>query len=93
MLNLIKEQDSDNLIDKIYLYKKDLTEPKYDFLIKKSENAGIKHLNVSKAFIKRSDTMDDIYNSIDDYNPTRKRKVLIVFDMFANIMTNKNFTP
>ena len=28
LLNLIKEQDSDNLIDKIYLCTKDLNEPK-----------------------------------------------------------------
>ena len=34
LLHLIKEQDSDNLIDKIYLYAKDLNEPKYQLLIK-----------------------------------------------------------
>ena len=36
LLNLIKEQDSDNFIDKIYLHAKDLIEPKYQFLIKKT---------------------------------------------------------
>ena len=41
-INLIKEQD-DN--DKIYLYAKDLIEPKYQFLIKRYENAGIRQLN------------------------------------------------
>ena len=45
LLNLIKEQDD---IDKIYLYAKDLSEPKYEFLIKKCEDAGIKHLNDPK---------------------------------------------
>ena len=36
--------------------------------------------------------MDDVYNSIDDYNPNRKKKKLIVFDdMIADIMTNKRF--
>ena len=36
--------------------------------------------------------MDDVYNNIDDYNPKRKRKILVVFDdMIADIMTNKNF--
>ena len=36
--------------------------------------------------------MDDVYDNIDDYNPKRKRKVLIVFDdMIADIMTNKRF--
>ena len=41
LLNLIKEQDSDlfTAIEKIYLYAKDLTEPKYQLLIKKRENA------------------------------------------------------
>ena len=33
LLNLIKEQDSDNLIDNIYLCTKNLSEPKYHFLI------------------------------------------------------------
>ena len=37
-------------------------------------------------------TMDDVYNNIDDYNRQRKRKILIVFDdMIADIMTNKKF--
>ena len=40
LLNLIKEQDSDNLIHKIYLYAKDLGEPKYQFLIKNREDVG-----------------------------------------------------
>ena len=36
--------------------------------------------------------MDDVYNNIDDYNPSRKRKILIVFDdMMTDIMTNKKF--
>ena len=34
LLNLITEQDSDELIDKIYFHAKDLNEPKYQFLIK-----------------------------------------------------------
>ena len=89
LLNLINEQRD---IDKIYLYAKDLSEPKYEYLIKNRENAGIKHLNDSKAFIECSNTMDDVYENIDDYNPTRKRKILIIFDdMIADIMTNKNF--
>ena len=36
--------------------------------------------------------MDSIYENIDDYNPSRKRKILIVFDdMIAHIMANKTF--
>ena len=71
---------------------KDLNEPKYQFLIKKRENVGIEHLNNCKAFIEHSNTMDNIYNNIDDYDPSRKRRILIVFDdMIADTMTNKKF--
>ena len=89
LLNLINEQKD---IDKIYLHAKHLSESKYEYLIKNQENAGIKHLNDSKAFIECSNAMDDIYENINDCNPNRKRKTLIVFDdMIADIMTNKKF--
>ena len=89
LLNLIKEQDD---IDKIYLYAKDLSKPKYEFLIKRHENAGAKHFNDPNAFIEWSSTMDDVYENIDEYNLTRKRKILIVFDvMIADTVTNKKF--
>ena len=89
LINLINEQ---NDIDKIYLYARDLSELKYKILIKKREDARIKHLNDSNAFIECSNTMDDIYENIHDYNSSRKRKILIVFDdMIADIMTNKKF--
>ena len=92
LINLINEQDKHEFIDKIYLYARDLNEPKYQFLIKKREDAGIKHVNNPNAFIECSNTMDDVYENINDYNPIRKRKKLIVFDdMIADIMTNKKF--
>ena len=79
-----------NDIEKIYLYVRDLSKPKYEYSIKK--RAGIKHLNNPNAFIECSNAIDDVYENIDDYNPTRKRKKLIVFDdMIADIMTNKKF--
>ena len=90
LLNLIKQDD----IDKIYLYAKDLSEPKYELLIKKHKDAGIKHFNDPNTFIECSNTMNDvnILMIIDDYNPNRKRKILIVFDdMIADVMTNKKF--
>ena len=52
------------------MYAKDLSEANYEFLIKKREDAGIKHLNDSKVFTECSNTMDDIYENIDDYNLT-----------------------
>ena len=67
--------------DKIYLYAKDLSEPKYEHLINNRENAGIKHLNDSKAFIECSNAMDDIYKNINNYNPNRKIEILIVLVM------------
>ena len=88
LLNLISQQDS---IDKIYLYAKDLSEPKYEFLTKKLENVGIKYLNDSNAFIECSNTMDDVYENIDDYNPNRKG--LIAFDdMVADIILYLNIS-
>ena len=48
------------------LYAKDLSVPKYEFLIKKRKNVGIKHLNDSKAFIECSNTMDNVNEDIDD---------------------------
>ena len=91
LLNLI-QQGNGNFIDKIYLYAKDLDEAKYQFLTKKRENAGRKKLNDTSEFIEYSNTMDDVYNNIDDYNLKRKRKFLVVFDdMIADIMTNKKF--
>ena len=72
LIKLINEQ---NYIDKINLYARDLSEPKYEYLIKKREDAGIKHLNNPNAFIKCSNTMDDVYENINDYNPIRKGKI------------------
>ena len=89
LINLINEKKD---INKIYLYAKDLSEFKYQLLIERRKNTVIKHFNDPNAFVKCSNTMDDVYENIDDYNPSRKRKKLIVFDdMIADIMTNKRF--
>ena len=78
-------------IDKIYLYAKDLSEPKYEYLINKREQAGIKNLNDPKAFIEYSNDMDNVLADINNYNKNRDKKVLIVFDeMIADVEYNKN---
>ena len=60
------------------------------FLFEKRKDAGIKHLNDPNAFIECFNTMDDIYENINDYSPSKK--ILIVFDyIIADIMTNKKF--
>ena len=86
---LINEQDD---TDKICLYAKDLSESKYELFIKNCKNVGNKYLNDSSAFIECSYSKDDVYENIDHYNPSKKRKILIVFhDMITEIMTNKKF--
>ena len=74
LLDLIKDQDN---IDKVYLYAKELNEPKYEFLIKKREDGGIKYCNDPNSFIECLNRMNDVYQNIDDYNPSRKRKILL----------------
>ena len=66
LLNLIKEQDYHDVIDKIYFYAKDLSEPEYEYLIKKREDAGIKNVNNSNPFIVCSNTRDNVYEDIDN---------------------------
>ena len=76
-------------IDKIYLYAKDIDEKKYQFLINKREQAGLKNL---KAFIEYSNDMSDALDDIKNYNKNRDKKVLIVFDdMISDIEYNKDF--
>ena len=88
LLHLINNLDP---IDKIYLYAKDLSEPKHEYLINKREQAGIKNLNDSHAFIEYSNDMDNVLDDIN-INKNRDKKVLIVFDdMIADIEYNKNF--
>ena len=63
LLNLINEQKD---IDKIYLYAKDLSEPKYEFLIRKHEDVEIKYCNDPNVFTECSNRMDDVYQNVDD---------------------------
>ena len=49
--HLIEKLNDANPIDKIYLYAKDLSEPKYKFLINNTEKARIKNYNDPNAFI------------------------------------------
>ena len=43
-------------------------------MIKKGEDVGIKHVNNPNAFIECSNTMDDVYQNIHDYNSSRRKK-------------------
>ena len=87
LLNLINNQPD---IDKIYLYAKNPSEPKYQFLINKRESLGLKYFNDPKAFTENSNDVDDVYKNINHYNPNKENKVLIVFDdMIADMINYK----
>ena len=88
--NLINHESD---TEKIYLHPKNPREAKYQLLTHKRERTGIKYLNDSKVFIEISDDMDDIYKNIEEYNPNKKRKILIVFDdKIADILSNLSST-
>ena len=88
LLHLI---DKFHPIDKIYLYAKDTDEDKYQYLIHKREQAGIKNLNDPHAFIEYSSDINDVLEDINSYNKKRDKKVLIIFDMITDIMRSEIF--
>ena len=66
----------------------------YQLLINGGEKVGVKSLKNPKAFIDYSQTVDDLYENLEDDNSTRKRRVLIVFDdMIVNLKSNKKLSP
>ena len=65
LLHLIQKLNDTNPIDKIYLYAKDLSEPKYEFLVNNREKAEIKNYNDPNAFTECSNTMDDDFSNTD----------------------------
>ena len=88
LLHLIKNQQLN--IDKICLYIKDSFESKYQLLINGGEKREIKKLKHPKAFVDYSQKIDEVYKNLEDYNQTKKRRVLIVFDdMIADVECNK----
>ena len=63
-------------------------------LINRRGKLGITALKNPKVFIDYSQTVDDVHENLEDYNPTKKRRVLIVSnDMIADIESNKNLSP
>ena len=72
------------------MYAKDPYEAKYQFLISKRERVGTNRLNDSKALIEYFNDMYKVYKNIDNYNPDKENKILIVFDdMIADMIKNK----
>ena len=91
LLNLINNEPN---TDKIYLYAKDPYEAKYQYLINKREKVGLDHFDDPKAFMEYSNDIQDVYKNIENYNPGKNRKVLIVLDdMIADMINNKKLNP
>ena len=90
---LLNFKENQRDIDKIYLYAKDAYESKYQYLINKREGIDINHFkdpNFKRSFIEYSKDMQDVYRNIDECNPDKENKILIVFDdMIADMIHNK----
>ena len=87
-MSLIKDQRPD--VDKVRFYVKDQFESKYQLLINRREKVGVKHERIPKALVNYCQTINDVHEILEHYNPTKKRKALIVFDaMIADMKANK----
>ena len=63
-------------------------------LINEREKVGIKELKNPKAFTDYSQTIDNVYENLEDFNPTKTRRVLLVFDnIIADMESNKKLSP
>ena len=81
-------------VDNIYLYAEDIYEGKYQLLINKRESSDLKHLNGSNSVIEYSNDTNDIHKNIEEQNPNKKHKILIVYgviiiDMLSNLTVTK----
>ena len=75
------------------MYLKDPSESKYQLLINGKEKVGIENLKSPKACIGCSQTIDDVYENLEGYNPTKKRRVLLVFDdMVVDTESNRKLS-
>ena len=89
--NLINEEPD---TDKIYLYAKSPYEAKQQYLVNKRKSTALKQFNDFKVFIEYSNYMYDIYKNVEEYNPNKRRKILIVFDdVIADMLSNKKCKP
>ena len=80
--------------DKIYSYAKDPYETKYQYLINKREKVGLNQFNDPNTSMEYSNDMQDVYKNIEDSNPIKKRKILIVFDdKIADMINNNKLNP
>ena len=62
-------------------------------LINKRVVVGLKHCNDSEAFIECQYDVDDVYKNIKEYNRNKERKILVVFDMIDDMLSNRKYNP
>ena len=74
------------------MYAKDPYKAKYQYLNNKKGGVGIGHFNDPKAFIEYSNDMNDVYKSINYYNPDKKQIIIIFDDMIANMVNSKKLS-
>ena len=84
LFNLIKHQRRD--IDKIYSYVNIHSNQRTNCLLMEEKKVGIKTLKNPKAFISYSQKVDDVYENLEDYSPTKKRIVLRRQEIYSLII-------
>ena len=90
MLNPVKQKSNNNysIIENIYLQVKDPNEARNQCLIKNMKK--LVSEKDQKSFIEYSNNMQDVLKNIEEYEPVRKLKVLIIFeDMIADMICYK----
>ena len=61
-----------------------------NFLNNEQKITSLTHFSNSKDFIEYLNVMDYIYKKIEECNPNKKHKILIIFkDMIAEMLSNK----
>ena len=66
---------------------------KNQLLINRHEGKDLKYLKYLKAFIEYSNGMDNIYRNMEEYTPDKERKILLVFNMIADMLSNRKLHP
>ena len=90
--NLIKHKDYDDydVIDKIYLYIEDSNESKYQYVIENVKTLAFISIKIHKLSLNNQ----NLSITIDEYNPNKIQKILIMFDdIIADIISNKRLNP
>ena len=93
LLNLTKYYITQPDTDKIDLTSKDPFESKYQLFINRTEKIGIKKLRNPKAFTDYWQTIAEIYENLEDYNPAKKSVNIVFHDMILDTEPNKKLYP